>query len=256
MYFYIFIFFALGAVLASFTGVIAERVYTGQSWLAGRSRCNSCRRTLSARDLVPIFSWIAHAGRCRTCKVRVPFRYALFELTLGSLFALSFVSYGFSLYLFVFLAVLVAVAFVVIYDLRHMIVPTGSFWLLLVLSAVAAVLRSLQNPSELFVQTVLTAGFIGLAFYALYFFSKGRAIGLGDAPVAGALSLLAGKQALAGVLFSFWIGALIGIFILALRRGGPKMGIEVPFIPFLAIGFLLAIFLPASWNPLTFLLSF
>ncbi len=137
-----------------------------------------------------------------------------------------------------------------------MIVPTGSFWLLLVVSALTAVLRSLQNPSELLVQTVLTAGSIGLAFYALYFFSKGRAIGLGDAPVAGALSLLAGKQALAGVLFSFWIGALIGIFILALRRGGPKMGIEVPFIPFLAIGFLLAIFLPASWNPLTFLLSF
>ena len=36
---YIVLFF-LGAILASFTGVVSERVYTGQSWLKGRSRCN------------------------------------------------------------------------------------------------------------------------------------------------------------------------------------------------------------------------
>jgi prepilin signal peptidase PulO-like enzyme (type II secretory pathway) len=75
-------------------------------------------------------------------------------------------------------------------------------------------------------------------------------MGLGDTPVAFALSLLAGREAIAGVMFSFWIGAVIGILILVFRRGGPKMGIEVPFVPILAAGFLLALF--SQWNPLPF----
>jgi prepilin signal peptidase PulO-like enzyme (type II secretory pathway) len=50
-----------------------------------------------------------------------------------------------------------------------------------------------------------------------------------------------------GILFSFWIGALFGIAVLLRRRGGPTMGIEVPFVPFLAAGFLLAFF--TQWNP-------
>ena len=36
--------------------------------------------------------------------------------------------------------------------------------------------------------------------------------------------------------------------LLFLRRGGPRMGVEVPFVPFLALGFLLAYFI--QWNPL------
>jgi prepilin signal peptidase PulO-like enzyme (type II secretory pathway) len=75
-------------------------------------------------------------------------------------------------------------------------------------------------------------------------------MGLGDAPVALALALLAGPGlALAGLLFSFWIGALVGIAILVSRPKGHRMGIEVPFVPFLAAGYLLAFF--TRWNPLT-----
>jgi prepilin signal peptidase PulO-like enzyme (type II secretory pathway) len=75
-------------------------------------------------------------------------------------------------------------------------------------------------------------------------------MGLGDAPVALALSLVAGTNAFSGLLFSFWIGAVIGIGILALYPRGHRMGIEVPFVPFLAAGYLLAFF--TQWNPLLF----
>jgi prepilin signal peptidase PulO-like enzyme (type II secretory pathway) len=247
-------FFVLGAVLASFAGVISERIYTGQSWLAGRSRCNSCRRALGAADLVPVFSWFFSRGRCRTCKARVPGRYAFFEAVLGALFLISYLSYGLGLYLLVFLATLTVLAFIVLYDLRHMIVPEGSSWLLIVLCLVCAVLKAPSLISIVWV--VFGAAVIGGAFFLLYFFSRGRAMGLGDAPVAFALSLLAGARAFDGILFSFWIGALIGIGVLFMRRGGPRMGIEVAFVPFLAIGFLLALFILTPWNPFTSLLPF
>lgn len=74
-------------------------------------------------------------------------------------------------------------------------------------------------------------------------------MGLGDAPSVLGLSLLVGPgSVLPGVLFSFWIGALYGIVVLMTTPKGHRMGIEVPFVPFLALGFLLAYF--TGWNPL------
>ena len=238
--------FFLGAVLASFTGVISERIYTGQSWWKGRSRCNSCRRTLDALDLVPVFSWLFHRGRCRTCKSKVPAMYMLFEAVLGSLFVLSYVTLGLTIQLLVFLLVLLVLTFIVYYDLRHTIVPWGSSITLGILAICFALLRAPSLSS--FGYSVMVAGIIGFAFFLLYALSKGRAMGLGDTPVAFSLSLLVGGAAVPGLLFSFWVGGVVGVLILVLRRGGPKMGIEVPFVPFLAIGYLLAFF--TQWNPL------
>jgi leader peptidase (prepilin peptidase) / N-methyltransferase len=95
----------------------------------------------------------------------------------------------------------------------------------------------------------MTAGVIGSGFFLLHYFSKGRAMGLGDSPVALALALVTGGSlAIAGLLFSFWIGAVVGIGILVATPKGHRMGIEVPFVPFLAAGYLLAYF--TQWNPL------
>jgi prepilin signal peptidase PulO-like enzyme (type II secretory pathway) len=99
--------------------------------------------------------------------------------------------------------------------------------------------------------TLIIAGIISAFFFIMHVASGGRAMGLGDAPVALALSILVGSHAFPGLLFSFWVGALYGIIVLSTRRGGPRMGIEVPFVPFLAIGYLLAFF--TAWNPLTYI---
>jgi prepilin signal peptidase PulO-like enzyme (type II secretory pathway) len=132
------------------------------------------------------------------------------------------------------------------YDLRHTLVPPVASSLLIALSLIYVLLASASLTA--LAGTLLAAGIIGLAFLCAHLFSGGHMMGLGDAPVAFALALLSGPYALSMVLFSFWIGAIVGIAILVLRRGGPRMGIEVPFVPFLALGFLLAYFI--QWNPL------
>lgn len=45
-----------------------------------RSRCPSCKTTLTWKENVPLLSWLALGGRCRTCKWRIPWRYPLVEL--------------------------------------------------------------------------------------------------------------------------------------------------------------------------------
>lgn len=243
-----FVFAVLGALLASFLGVVAERVYTGQSWRRGRSRCNSCRTVLTSRDLLPVVSWVASGGKCRTCGSKVPARYALFEATLALVFAVSYQALGIGLALALFLMAILVLGFIVLYDLRHTVVPMGAVLVLTLLSAAFAWV-SVPSP-DAFMRSALVASGIAVFFLALFAFSRGRAMGLGDAPVAFALSLLVGTAAVPGLLFSFWIGALVGIGILVARPGGPTMGIEVPFVPFLAVGYLLAYF--TQWNPLPF----
>lgn len=238
----------LGAILASLAGVISERLHTGESWLHGRSKCNSCARPLTGFDLVPIFSWVFSGGKCRTCKASVPYVYALTEVTLGILFYVAANSYGLTLALLPLLASLFLLAVVVLYDLRHTIVPMSAA-LLLILTAFSFALVTSANTHALGM-TFLTAGLIGLGFFLMHVLSGGRWMGLGDAPIALALSLLVGTQAFAGLLFSFWIGAVIGIGILVASRPGHRIGIEVPFVPFLAAGYLLAFF--TQWNPLPF----
>lgn len=240
-------FFFLGAIIASFVAVVAERLHTGQSWVGGRSSCNSCSVLLSARDLVPVFSWVSAGGRCRACRARIPLAYTLGEALLGIVFALAYLKLGLSLALIVLLALFSVLFFIVLYDVRHTVVPTVASTLLIVLALVYAFLVS--GGLVHLGQTLVVAGGIGLAFFLLYFFSRGRAMGLGDSPVALALALMTGGSlALAGLLFSFWIGAVIGIGILVAAPKGHRMGIEVPFVPFLAAGYVLAYF--TQWNPL------
>ena len=147
--------------------------------------------------------------------------------------------------MFVSLATLLAL---VLYDLAHQILPPSLLTLFVVASAVTGFL--LAPPGSAFSSELLVAFLIALSLALIHFFSRGRAMGLADAPLAFGLSLLAGPFAFPGFVFSFWIGAVIGILMLAKRPRGSRMGVEVPFAPFLAAGFLLAYF--TQWNPFIF----
>ena len=61
-----------GAVWGSFAGCAVSRWAAGERMFAGRSRCASCKHTLRAIDLVPVFSWLFRRGRCGYCGEKIP----------------------------------------------------------------------------------------------------------------------------------------------------------------------------------------
>ena len=75
----------LGAAFGSFAGVVAARGFRAS--LVGRSRCDSCDRSLNWYELIPIASYPVLRGRCRTCRAPVGLRVYAWEVG-GALIAL------------------------------------------------------------------------------------------------------------------------------------------------------------------------
>jgi prepilin signal peptidase PulO-like enzyme (type II secretory pathway) len=77
----------LGAALGSFFEVVLDRVPRRESLLWPPSHCRTCRRRLTADELVPVISYLAQRGRCRGCDTAigrgVPIREGLSGLALA-----------------------------------------------------------------------------------------------------------------------------------------------------------------------------
>jgi prepilin signal peptidase PulO-like enzyme (type II secretory pathway) len=240
--------FALGATIASFVGVVVDRIGTEQGFVAGRSRCDACAAPLKALVLVPIVSYLLARGRARCCGALISLAAPASEALLGALFVLAYLKLGLVSALPAMFLALATLLALVRYDLRHQILPPALLGLFALASIVTAYLAA-PSLGEL-LQAALLALVLAGSLALIHVLSRGRAMGLADAPLTFALALLTGSAAFPGFVFSFWIGAVIGILLLVKRPKGSRMGVEVPFAPFLAAGFLLAYF--TQWNPFLF----
>ena len=81
-----FIFFILGASIASGVTCFASRIKTGESWLKGRSHCDSCGHILGIIDLIPVFGYVINKGHCRYCGAKISAVSFFNELTYGCFF--------------------------------------------------------------------------------------------------------------------------------------------------------------------------
>jgi leader peptidase (prepilin peptidase) / N-methyltransferase len=246
------LFFALGAIVASFVGVVSARLNTGHSIVRGRSRCDACNAHLEPLALVPVVSYFLTRGRARCCGARLSLYSPVTELLLGALFVLAYLKLGLSISLLLLLAALCLLLALVLYDFMHQILPPALLYTFVAVSLGLRIL--LVGDLQAAIYPLIVAAVIGFFFIALHVLSRGRAMGFADAPLAFGLALLVGSEyAPTGLVFSFWIGAVVGITILLQRPRGSRMGVEVPFAPFLAAGFLLAYF--TQWNLYTLLLA-
>lgn len=243
-----------GLIIGSFLNVVIYRFHTGKS-LNNRSHCLSCGRILSWYELFPVFSYLVLQGRCRSCHSFIPYRYILVEIITAILFVTAFLHFdGWIRFLLqcAFLSVLVVV---VVYDIYHKIVPDELSVVLALLAITIAAFTSVEFGSVTYFSKAILAGIVpAFGLFLLWYFSHGRAIGLGDAKLAFPLGILLGLQNLFSfVVLSFWLGALVGVFLILLstrfrkwrifgQRAYVNMKSELPFAPFLILSFVIVYF--------------
>jgi len=272
-----------GAIIGSFLNALSFRWGTGQGMVwahstplraspstsfdntqdkslrASRSRCMQCSHPLGAIDLVPIFSYLFLRGRCRYCYSRVSIQYPAVEAAAAFV---SFVVYlqnqlSLSAYSFWFV-VWMTLLFVVVYDLRHTIIPWACsitlallaiFYLALTISGkLDFVSPTFWPAADPILWTLLAGPLLALPLFLFSLISRGTWMGWGDGALELSLGWLLGlAYGATALMIAFWSGAFVGVLLILLSkitptsasRGGAQrftIKSEIPFAPFLVLG--------------------
>ena len=247
IYFPLTIVFIFGVIIGSFLNVVIYRLHTGKS-LNDRSHCLSCGHQLSWYELFPLLSYIGLWGKCLCCRAHIPSRYFLVEFLTGLVFLMTWMHTD-SIPIFSMLIVCMCALIVgVVYDIRHMIIPNEVVGVTTCMAFGILTYTSYVQQSYIIFVWGIIAGCIAFCFYAgLWWFSKGRWLGFGDAKLSVSLGMLVGIQGVFSlIVLSFWIGAFVSVLFIAgqwlvqkgkthLRFSAVPLTIksEIPFAPFL-----------------------
>lgn len=230
------IFFILGTVVGSFLNVVIYRVPKGESIVFPPSHCTSCNHKLSTMDLIPIISYVSLRGKCRYCGEKISPIYPVVEALTGLLFALLYVKFDVSLVLLKYLilvSLLIVVSFI---DIREQLV----FDSIVIPGAVCGFLLSLPTwRDSLFGILFFFVVYLLIILVSKLFYKEGG-MGEGDLTTGVMIGAFVGLSlGIVSFLLSFIVGAIVGV-VLLIRNKDSKA--EIPFVPYMSIGALLAIF--------------
>lgn len=231
--------FSLGAALGSFANVFVIRLHRRET-LMGRSHCMHCKKTLQAGDLIPILSWFFLGGRCRYCRKGIHWQYPAVEAAMALLSLIVFLrnfNGGDIDYMRISfeLCVVFTLLVLTVFDLRWKLIPIE----LLLISGILILLMQLLLGTpwlELLLGMVVGGGSLG----AIVLLSRGRMMGEGD-PFVGAFmgAVLGFPLTMFGIFASFMVGGSVATALLMQGSVGRKT--QVPFVPFLTAGTLIAL---------------
>lgn len=231
--------FLLGLGVGSFLNVLIARLPRSKS-LFGRSRCLSCKKTISWYDNLPLVSFVILKGQCRACRSPISWQYPVVELTTAVLFVLSGIRNqelgirgGIDLLYFLFMLSSLTAIFVI--DLRHRIIPDR-----IVFPTVVVILMYLLFlHNSLFIIHLLSALGAFVFFFLLHAMTHGRGMGLGDVKLSFLLGLFLGFPRIVVALYaSFLTGALVSVILVV--KGKKRLKDTIAFGPFLVIGAMVA----------------
>lgn len=223
--------FLLGLTIGSFINAAVYRIQNGRPVINGRSFCPHCKHKLSWKELFPVFSFIILRAKCFHCRKPISFIYPATELLTGLSFAvLVYVRPDFAynpLLLALNLLIISFLIFIALYDFKYFLILDVAVFIGVVVSLG---LSYYANN----IKTDLISAFILTVFFAgLYMLSKGGWIGFGDVKFALFLGLVNGPLVFFTLLTASWLGSIIGLLMIFLKRGTLKS--QLPFGTLLAV---------------------
>ena len=203
------------------------------SLIRPRSCCPQCGQRIRALENIPLVSYLVLGGKCSACKTSIPLRYPIVEATSGILAATVALSLGptwATLGALLLTWALIALT-VIDFDTKYLpdVITLPLLW--------CGLLFNLGNVFTDLPSAVIGAMAGYLALWSVYWLFKlitgKEGMGYGDFKLLGAIGAWLGWQQLPLViLLSSFVGAIVGIALIVLARGGRD--IPIPFGPYLA----------------------
>lgn len=247
--------FLLGTLIGSFLNVVIYRFNTGKSVVKGRSICMTCNHNLRWYELIPLFSFLIQSGKCRRCASKISHQYPLVEFFTGVVFVLIATKFIYlldvSFWMYVFIVVFFMLIFsllivISVYDLRHKIIPDKLVYIFIFASFLSIFINYSGVGNLLSFPTfanLISGPVLALPFVLIWYFSRGRLMGLGDGKLILGLGWFLGMlPGICALFLSFWIGTVVGLGLMLMNKGKMNMKTEIPFAPFLIISIFITFF--------------
>lgn len=235
-----FVFFIYGIVFGSFFNVVGLRVPTKSLFSQSRSYCDTCQRTLTWRELIPIWSFIRQRGKCRHCKKIISPLYPIIELATGVLVAYTFYRYGWNQELILGLLLISMIIPLTVSDLVYRRIPNH----LLLFFLPFFVVYRIINPLPSFWDSLLGAVVAFTLLFLIIILSKGG-MGAGDLKYFTLLGFIFGAFPFLLLFFlSTFYGTISGVFLMMSKKVDRKAAI--PFGPYIGLA-ALTVFYFGEW---------
>jgi leader peptidase (prepilin peptidase)/N-methyltransferase len=228
---------AFGLIVGSFLNVCMHRLPLRESVVWPASRCPHCRTDLKPYDNIPVLSYVLLGGRCRACREPISLQYPIVELLTAVIFLGTFLLFEPPV---LFQRLLFASAMIVLFviDLEHRILPD----VITLPGVVLGFLFSFFMPPgwrDSAIGIVAGGGSLWLMGEAYFRLRHEEGMGFGDVKMLAMIGAFLGwKLMLLTLIISSLLGSIIGVGMIALKRGDMKYAL--PFGTFLAVGALVA----------------
>lgn len=218
------------------------------------SKCTHCGRAIRSIDNIPLISFLFLRGKCRFCNKNISLRYPLVELLTGLLFLCVSYQFGISLhtlYIWMFIALLIALAFI---DIDTHLLPDQLTMPLLWLGLIVNTQGGFVDLESAVLGAVLGYSILWTIFWVFKLVTGKEGMGYGDFKLLSALGAWLGWQSLLPIIItSSFIGSVIGVSLILLKIN--KKSSAIPFGPFLSLAGLIVFFYGKNISQL-FMLSF
>ena len=228
----------LGLAVGSFLNVCIHRLPRGESLNSPPSRCPHCDYRLRWSDNIPLVSYTFLGGRCGQCRARISVRYPIVELVTMALFVAHGAVFGWTPLLVPRLVFACAMVVLFAIDLEHHLLPNV---ITLPGIAVGLIASAVLPPGivDALIGVLIGGGVLWLIGEAYFRYSGQEGMGGGDVKMLAMIGAFLGwKLVLVTLVLSSVLGSVIGLIVIAARRGGMKYAL--PYGTFLALGALVA----------------
>ena len=238
--------FIFAITIGSFLNVCIYRIPAEKSIVRPPSSCGGCGHQLAWKDLFPILSYLILKGKCRYCNTKVSLRYPLVEFMTGVLISILYLKFGLG-YEFIKYSILVFFLIVIaLIDYDTTDVYSITTIPAIVLGTIFVFIESFQGVLGIgdffknFLVGMSGAIICGVIIGAICYFTGGMGEGDIEIAVLGGV-FLGGQLSIFMILFSFIIGALVGIVLILSKK--KKKSDYIPFGPSIAISIYMVLIL-------------
>lgn len=196
--------FVIGSCLGSFLNVVAVRTMRNESFVSGRSHCDSCNHRLGWLDMIPVVSWCLLKGKCRYCGKPIGAAGLLAEIMGGINVLLIYDQYE-GIRFFLYLCLTMNLLLIALMDIQQMTMTDGSLISLLFLS-ILIICTEKKAAADVAISALAVAGPMMLIKWLFNGFGDGDVI----------IFLLIGaafglEKVLTSAVLSLFFGSVLGL---------------------------------------------